>query len=163
MRGIRRKEKAIESRDEMIGILQESKYITIAMCYDNEPYLVTLSHGYDPQQHCIYFHCAQKGKKIDILKENNVVWGQAIIDRGYVDGKCDHLFATTQFRGTTTFVDDLQEKEHALRIMIASLDSNPDRVASEQITEKSLKRVGIGRIDIEYLSGKKSEEVIISL
>jgi len=27
------------------------------------------------KKNVIYFHCAKKGKKIDILKENNVVWG----------------------------------------------------------------------------------------
>ena len=49
MRGMRRKEKAIESIEEMKYILQTVKHITIAMCEDNIPYLVTLSHGYDPE------------------------------------------------------------------------------------------------------------------
>ncbi|GAG43343.1 unnamed protein product, partial [marine sediment metagenome] len=60
----------------------DSKYITIAMSNDNEPYLATLSHGYNAEEKCIYFHCAKEGKKIDILNENDVVWGQALIDRG---------------------------------------------------------------------------------
>jgi hypothetical protein len=34
---------------------------------------------------------------------------------------------------------------------------------SDQITAKSVERVGIGRIDIKYMSGKKAEKVIISL
>jgi len=46
MRGLRREEKAIEAQDEMIAILEGAKYVTVAMCLDNEPYLVTLSHGY---------------------------------------------------------------------------------------------------------------------
>ena len=47
-----------------------------------------------------------EGKKIDILKENNIVWGQAMIDKGYIQGKCDHLYATVQFRGKIVFVED---------------------------------------------------------
>ena len=47
MMTLRRKEKEIKDKDAMIAILEEAKYITIAMCKDNEPYLVTLSHGYD--------------------------------------------------------------------------------------------------------------------
>ena len=74
MRGIRRKEKAIESMDEIIAIIQKAQYITIAMSVNDEPYLATLSHGYDPDNYCIYFHCAQEGKKVDILKQNNIVW-----------------------------------------------------------------------------------------
>ena len=98
MRNIRRKEKAITHKDEMIRILQAAQYITIAMCKDNQPYLVTLSHGYDKDQHCIFFHCAREGKKIDYLAENSIVWGQALVDQGYVQGACDHLYATTQFK-----------------------------------------------------------------
>ena len=163
MRGIRRKEKAIESEEEMLAVLQQCKYMTLALCQNNEPYLVTLSHGYDPEKKCIYFHCAKEGKKIDILRENNLVWGQVLIDKGYVEGKCDHLYVTTQFKGEVTLLEDVQEKEHALRIMIGALEKEPEKVASEQITAKSLERVGIGRIDITHLSGKKSTEVIVSL
>lgn len=163
MRGIRRTEKAIESEDEIIAILKKAKYITIAMSIDDEPYLATLSHGYDEENYCIYFHCAQEGKKIDILKKNNIVWGQALDDLGYVDGACDHLYATTQFRGRVLFIDDIDEKKHALKIMIKDLEADPDKVMKELITKKSLKRVNIGRIDIEFMTGKKSKEVIISL
>jgi len=163
MKGIRRKEKAIESKEEMIAILETSKYITITMCQNDEPYLVTLSHGYDRKMNCIFFHCAREGKKVDILTENSSIWGQAIIDHGYADGACDHLYATTQFKGKVSFIEDAKEKEYALRVMIESLEPNPEHVAKEQITKKSVQRVHIGRIDIDYMSGKKSKEVIIQL
>ena len=163
MKDIRRKEKAITERNEMISIIQTAEHITIAMCVDNEPYLVTLSHGYDQENHCIYFHCAQEGKKIDILEKNNVVWGQALIDNGYVQGACDHLYATTQFKGRVSFINDISEKRHALSIMIHSLDSNPEKVMEKQLTEKAVNKVMIGRIDIDYMSGKKAKDVIISM
>ncbi len=163
MKGIRRKEKAIENKEEMIAILEGSKYITIAMCENNLPYLVTLSHGYDRNKNCIYFHCAREGKKVDILSKHSTIWGQAIEDHGYAEGSCDHLYATTQFKGNVTFVEDMTEKEHALGIMINSLEPDPKAVIEEQITEKSVQQVHIGRIDIEYMSGKKSKEVIIQL
>ncbi|MFX1330145.1 MAG: pyridoxamine 5'-phosphate oxidase family protein [Promethearchaeota archaeon] len=161
MRGIRRKEKEITDAAEMIAILKQAKYITVAMCLDDEPYLATLSHGFDAEENCIYFHCAQEGKKIDILKKNNLVWGQAMKDDGYAVGKCDHLYATTQFRGRVTFIADENEKRHALRVMINQLEEEPDKVYAEQVTEKSVSRVGIGRLDIEYMSGKRASEVII--
>ncbi|MFX0053457.1 MAG: pyridoxamine 5'-phosphate oxidase family protein [Promethearchaeota archaeon] len=161
MRGIRRKEKEITETAEMIAILKQAKYITVAMCLDDEPYLATLSHGFDVENNCIYFHCAQEGKKVDILKQNNLVWGQALKDDGYATGKCDHLYATTQFRGRVIFITDENEKRHALRVMIDQLEEAPDEVYAEQVTDKSVKRVGIGRIDIEEMSGKRASEVII--
>ena len=163
MRGMRRKEKAIESIEEMKYILQTVKHITIAMCEDNVPYLVTLSHVYDSEQHRIYFHCASEGKKIDILKKNNIIWGQALMDEGYVQGSCDHLYATTQFKGKVTFIEDFEEKKAALQEMIRKLDNKPEEIEKAQLTEKSITRVAIGKIDIEYMSGKRAKDVIISI
>ncbi len=45
MRAIRRKEKVIRTTKEMQEILLQAKHITLAMCTNNEPYLVTVSHG----------------------------------------------------------------------------------------------------------------------
>ncbi len=160
---MRRKDKEIKDRSEMIAIIEQAKYITIAMSRDNEPYLVTLSHGYDRAKHCFYFHCADEGKKIDILKKNSLVWGQALIDRGYAQNVCDHLFATTHFKGKVIFVENEQEKMHALEVMINALEENPREVMKTQIGKDSVARVQIGRIDIEYMSGKKSEKVVISV
>jgi hypothetical protein len=162
LREIRRKEKAITDRNEMIEILASVQYITLAMCSNNEPYLVTLSHGYDRERHCIYFHCAKEGKKIDILNSNNAVWGQALLDKGYVQGDCDHSFATVQFKGKVTFIDDLAEKKHALRVMIECLEDNPSKVIAAKVEDSAVHKLGIGRIDIEYLSGKRAEKADVS-
>ena len=163
MMELRRKEKAITNTDEMKKILQQTKYVTIAMSDNNEPYLVTLSHGYDPMDNIIYFHCASDGKKIDILEKNNIVWGQALIDKGYVQGKCDHLYKTVMFHGHVSFIIDENEKRHALERMIRQLDQNPDMVMKEQITKRSLKRVTIGKIEIDYMSGKTADNIITSI
>ena len=162
MNEMRRQEKQIPSKNEIIEILKKTRYITIAMCEKNSPYLVTLTHGYDPKQNVIYFHCAKKGKKIDILRKNNLVWGQALIDNGYIPGKCDHLYTTTHFSGKVTFINDRDEKKHALETMIQQQELVPEQVIKQQITEKSVKNVHIGRIDISYLSGKKSDKEIES-
>ena len=163
MKGIRRKEKAITDENELKSIILQAEHVTFAMCKDNEPYLVTVSHGYDQEKNCLYFHCAKEGKKIDILHENNLVWGQAMIDKGYAQGQCDHLYATTQFKGRVVFVTDFDEKKQALLNMIFKLDNNPNDVISKQITNKSITNITIGRIDIEHLSGKQAKEVIISM
>lgn len=160
---LRRKEKEITDPVEMKAVLAAAKYITIAMCRGDEPYLVTLSHGYDEKKNAVYFHCAREGKKIEILAANNRVWGQAIIDRGYADGRCDHLFASVQFRGRVSFVADGAEKRQALAVIIRQLESDPEKVIGHQITDAAVAKVHIGRIDLDYLSGKKSVKVVESL
>ena len=163
MRDIRRTEKAITDENEMKQILQKAQYITLAMSNDNQPYLVTLSHGYDPIKNILFFHCASEGKKIDYLTSNNTVWGQALIDLGYAQGACDHLYATTHFKGKVSFLNDLEEKRKALINMIRKLDENPQEIIEAKLKEKSVAKVTIGRIDIEYMSGKKQKTVNISL
>lgn len=156
MRDIRRKEKTVTDESEKIFPIKSAKYVTVALCYREEPYLVTLSHGYDEKQNCIYFHCAKEGKKIDFLEKNRTVWGQALLDMGYQQGLCDHLYHTTQFKGKVTFIDDLKEKEEALKIMIRHLEKNPEKIIEERVIADSFKRIKIGRIDIDYISSKKS-------
>jgi hypothetical protein len=163
MKGIRRKEKAITNIDEMKQIIQQAEHVTLGMCKDNIPYLVTVSHGYDPERNYLFFHCANEGKKIDILKENNIVWGQAMIDKGYVQGKCDHLYATTQFKGRVVFLEDFEQKKTALLNMIHKLDNQPERVIQEQITTQSVNRVTIAQVEIEFMTGKQAKQVTISL
>lgn len=156
-RKMRRIDKQIDNEEEIQDILLKAQYVTIAMCKDNQPYLVTLSHGYDQKKNCIYFHCASEGKKIDYLHSNPVVWGQALIDKGYVQGACDHLYASAHFRGKVHFLEDASEKESALEVMIRQLDDNPEKVMSEKLTDESIGNVTIGRIDIKYLSGKLAD------
>jgi len=153
--GLRRKEQEIRDSAELKAILAKTQYVTVAMCRGDEPYLVTLSHGYDETQNAIYFHCAFEGKKIDFLKANNRVWGQAIVDRGYVQGRCDHLFSSVQFSDRVTFVEDVKEKRRALAVMIGRLEREPDQVMAAKVTGAAVAKTCIGRIDIEFLSGKR--------
>jgi nitroimidazol reductase NimA-like FMN-containing flavoprotein (pyridoxamine 5'-phosphate oxidase superfamily) len=157
---LRRKEQEISDPDELKAILAETQYVTVAMCRHDEPYLATLSHGFDRERNALYFHCAFEGKKIDFLKANDRVWGQAIVDRGYVPGHCDHLFSSVQFSGRVSFVADENEKRRALTVMIHQLEPEPEKVLAAKVTAAALAKTCIGRIDIEFLSGKRSEKAV---
>jgi nitroimidazol reductase NimA-like FMN-containing flavoprotein (pyridoxamine 5'-phosphate oxidase superfamily) len=63
---------------------------------EDEPYLVSLSHGYDEAKNCLYFHCAPEGKKLIYQKANNKVWGQAVLDFGVTD-ECDYAYTSVHF------------------------------------------------------------------
>ena len=86
-----------------------------------------------------------------------------MLDKGYAYGKCDHLYATVQFKGRVVFVKEFAEKKQALEVMVHGLEKDPELIISKQFNDKSIEKVNIGRIDIEYMSGKKASEVIISL
>jgi len=155
-RAMRLKDQTIKDEGEMGAILDKVPYVTLAMCKDKEPYLVTVSHGYDGERNAIYFHCAFEGKKIEILKANNVVWGEAVDNLGTEEGECGQRYATAQFRGTVTFVEDLDEKRHGLRTLISAFGDDPDKFFGKPDAEDRLEKLNIGRVDINYMSGKMS-------
>jgi len=157
---MKRKDKEITDPALIRKILKTTKHITIAMSMNNQPYLVTLSHGYDESQNCIYFHCAKEGRKLDYLKSNNTVWGQAMLDLGYQENQCNHMFATAQFRGKVTLLEKPDEKRQAAECMTRQLNKDPEPMIAKLEPERLATTV-FGRIDIEYLSGKKSEEATI--
>lgn len=157
---MKRKDKEITEEAVLKKILKSTQYVTVAMSKDNQPYLVSLSHGYDENCNCIYFHCAQEGKKLDFLKANNTVCGQALLDYGYMQGECNHNFASVHFEGKVTFITDLDEKLHAVQTMIRQLDKNSEQLIAKLKVER-LKNTLIGRIDIKAMTGKKPKELTI--
>lgn len=50
------------------------------------------------------------------------------------------------------------EKKHALRVMIECLEDNPSKVIPANLKDSAVQELGIGRIDIEHLSGKRAEK-----
>ena len=156
---IRRKDKEITNPKQLKKILKEASFVSLAMVKDGEPYLVSLSQGYDEDNNCIYFHSASQGKKLDFMHANPAVWGQAVIDQGYHVGECSHLYASVMFKGKVEFIDDLETKRNVFRIMVNQLEPNPESIMDDMLSSKGIPTTVVCRINIEYMSGKKSAEV----
>jgi nitroimidazol reductase NimA-like FMN-containing flavoprotein (pyridoxamine 5'-phosphate oxidase superfamily) len=151
-----RAERAITSPDELLEIIAGQKHMTLALCRGGEPYLVTVNYGYDPRERCFYFHCAPQGKKVDYLRANPTVWGQVLDDRGYLAGRCDHAYRTVQFCGRAELVEDIEDKRRALAMMIERLEPDPEPVKRRFLSEKRVRQVGIVRVRVLEMSGKRS-------
>ena len=147
---VRRKDREITGCEELRKVLKSTKYVTVALCLENEPYLVSLSHGYDENKNCLYFHCAPEGKKLEFLKVNNRVWGQALLDFGVTE-ECDYAYTSVHFSGIMSLIEDLVEKQHAMQVSL-----NPEAKLAK-IKPERLEKQTMGRIDIDYMSGKKHQ------
>ena len=152
---VRRKEREITDPDEMRQVLKTTKYVTVALCMNNEPYLVSLSHGYDQNKNCLYFHCAPEGKKLIYAKANPRVWGQAVLDFGVTE-ECDYAYNSVHFQGKLSLITDLTEKKHAMEVLVRQVSLNPEAKLAKIKPEK-LEKTTMGRIDITYMSGKKHQ------
>jgi uncharacterized protein len=150
---VRRTDREITDQQELRAILKTAKYVTIAMCRQNEPYLVSLSHGYDQEKNAVYFHCASEGKKLEYLKVNSNVWGQAVLDFGVTD-ECDYAYSSVHFQGKLRLIEDAAEKRHAIEVLVRQLSANPEAKLAKIKPEK-LQTTTLGRIDILCMTGKK--------
>lgn len=152
---MRRKDKEITKNEEIYEILKKGKFATISMCRDSEPYIVTLSYGYDQESNALYFHCAKEGLKLKFLNSNSNACGTVIEDYGYVMNECNHSYRSVVFRGKVNIIKDLAEKKKGINVMLNQLETNP-----LQIKEKSLKdeadyyKPCILRFDITEITGK---------
>jgi len=153
---MRRQELEIKSKKAMREVIAGQEWMTIAMCKGKEPYLVTVTYSYDARNESFYFHCAPVGKKVDFLKANPIVWGQVLEDLGYVTGECEHSYRTVMFRGKAKFITDMNEKRRALGLMIDRLEERPSEARKRLITQSSLEKASIVRVEVLELSGKES-------
>jgi len=150
---VRRKDREIIDDEILRNVLKSTKYITIAFSMDNEPYLVSLSHGYDENSNCLYFHCAPEGKKLVYAKANNKIWGQAVQDYGVTD-ECDYAYTSVHFSGRLFLIEDIKEKQHGIEVMIRQLTPNPEAKLAKIKPEKLTATI-VGRIDIDSVTGKQ--------
>jgi len=152
---VRRREREITDIDEMRMVLKNTKYVTVAFCMNNEPYLVALNHGYDQAHNCIYFHCAPEGKKLVYAEANPHVWGQAILDFGVTE-ECDYAYTSVHFSGKLSLITEISEKRRAMEILVRQVSINPEAKLAKIKPEK-LESTTMGKIEIDYMSGKKHQ------
>lgn len=156
---MRRGDKEIKDKAKLERILRETNYVTLALSKGTEPYVVAISHSYDAEAGCLYFHCASEGRKLDYMRANPVVSGLALIDHGYSEGNCSHLYVSAVFKGRIEWIEDLEGKRKALKHMIEKQDRNPAKLLTRLTNADSLAKTVVGKIIIEELTGKKSVEV----
>ena len=137
-------------------ILTRGTYTVLALCRDNEPYVVTLSYGYDREGRALYCHCACKGLKLDFIRANNQVCGTVFLDEGYIKGECGQPFRSVVYRGTVDEVTALDEKKHAMSVLLDHLEDDPEIVRRRSLSEdKRYNAFAILRINLGEMTAKK--------
>ncbi len=151
-----KEELAVTDQQELVGILSENKFVTLALCKDNIPYAVTLSYGYDSAREVLYMHCANKGKKLDFIRGNPRVCATIITDKGYEDGKCNHGYASVVIDGTIRELN-MVEAKHALITMTGHLESAPqERQGRLPHMDEVIEKIVVLELSVDEISGRRS-------
>ncbi len=150
-----RPDRELKSETDINAILKNGKFAVISMCREYEPYIVTLSYGYDSERRALYFHCAQRGLKLDFIAANNKVCATVIEDGGYIKGECEHEFRSVVFWGNMQVVKELEEKKHGMNILLQHLEGQDSVIRQKMLkAEGSYSKMEILRLDIEEIHGK---------
>jgi nitroimidazol reductase NimA-like FMN-containing flavoprotein (pyridoxamine 5'-phosphate oxidase superfamily) len=82
---MRRTDREMTNRNELIQILQKADVCRIAINSFPAPYIVPLNFGYKWDEKLeLFFHCANEGRKLTLLSENNSVGFEIDIDHELV-------------------------------------------------------------------------------
>ncbi|GHT07890.1 MFS transporter [Bacteroidia bacterium] len=121
-----RPNREITAREEIQRILKNGKYAVLSLCRDNEPYIVTLSYGYNEKTNSLYFHCAKEGLKLDFIKVNPHVCATIIEDGGYIPNECGHWYKTLVFWGNIKIISDISDKRDGMKILLNHLETDTE-------------------------------------
>lgn len=148
-------DKEITDSKALIQLIKNGKYATIAMCRNNEPYIVTLSYGYDEGKNILYFHSSLKGLKIDFLNENKNVCATVIEDKGYIKNECEHHYSSVVMWGNISLISELDEKKHAMETILSHLEDNPQPIKERNLMNEAVySKVAFIKLEITDMTGK---------
>lgn len=152
-----RPNREIISSEDIEQLLKQGKYVTIALCRDNEPYIVTLSYGYDENRKALYFHASNKGLKLEFLSTNPLVCATIIEDGGYIKDECAHAYRSVVFWGKMKIVDELEEKRHGMSILVNHLETREATIKELLLKseDRYYKTMEVLRLDIGEVRGKE--------
>ena len=149
-------EREILDGDILREILRRGRFTILALCREDEPYIVTLSYGYDEKANCLYFHTALKGAKLLFIESNDRACATVIEDKGYVQGECRHCYRSLVLAGRMKLVTELEEKKHGFEVLLDHLESDPRAPKAKYLPDEgSYSRAHILRLDIEEIRGKE--------
>jgi nitroimidazol reductase NimA-like FMN-containing flavoprotein (pyridoxamine 5'-phosphate oxidase superfamily) len=149
------KDREILDENTIFGMLGKGKIITLGLCEGNQPYLVSLSYGYDSTNQCIYMHCADHGLKIDFIRKNSNVCATIVEDHGYVLQDCTQNYRSVVIWGKISMVKELEEKKHAFSILFRHLEGENEEMSARMASEEdAYKSVGVLKLSIEQIDAK---------
>lgn len=161
MHHIRRKDREITDTETIEAILDNGRFATIALADGEQPYLVTLSYGYDTELRRLYFHAAKEGRKLDIIAVNPQACATVIEECGYNEGECEHPYRSVVMNGRMRAAADVAEAREAMRTLVGHLESCEAKDAIFErnglARDESFERVRMLVFEIDSMTAKQGK------
>jgi nitroimidazol reductase NimA-like FMN-containing flavoprotein (pyridoxamine 5'-phosphate oxidase superfamily) len=153
---MRRNERGISDIQIIEEIIRKADVCRIAIANGNIPYIVTMNYGYEgiPEQR-LYFHCANEGKKLEMIRKNNYVCFEMDTDHQIYSGikGCDWgmKYSSVVGYGNISIITETEAIKTGLNCIMSHYGSEGEYFYDEKVLE----RTTILRLDIIEMTGKK--------
>ncbi len=152
---MKRKDREVSDAGSIRSIIKKADVCRVAMSNDDIPYIVTLNFGYSedfPKR--LWFHCASEGKKLDMIRKNNLVCFEVDTDHRLYTGEkaCDFgmKYRSVVGWGKMEIITDEDEKIEGLNHIMAHYSRRTEFSYRKETLGKTI----VLRLDIEEMSGK---------
>lgn len=147
---MRKAERACNDSDFFTQVLGKCDELFIAFNTGDFPYIIPVNFVYSGN--ALYFHCASEGTKLDLLTKDSRVAFSCAADVVIDIKKSTTYYSSVCGKGHAVLVEDAQEKIEALHLIAQRYAALCPHPAPLSVLEK----VGIVRIDITALTGKRN-------
>ncbi len=124
---IRRADRAVTDREQIIKIVDAAKVLHLGLIDGNFPYVVPLHYGYEYENgtFTFYMHGAKVGHKIDLIQKNSNACIELETDveldpAGDIPCKYGSFYSLVIGQGQASIVEDMEEKKRELKLLMVN-------------------------------------------
>lgn len=152
---MRRADREIPEITLIEEIIQKADVCRVALANENIPYIVTMNFGYNPApEQKLFFHCANVGRKLDMIRKNNYVCFEMDTDHEIYGGEkgCDWgmKFRSVVGFGIISIVTEREAKIQGFNCIMTHYGGEKEYTYDEKV----LSRTTVLQLDINEISGK---------
>lgn len=129
LKKMRRLDRQVTEIEEIKDIISNAQVIRIGLYDGNEPYIVPLNFGFEVvnDSFIFYMHCANEGRKLDIIRSNPVCCFELDTDHklSAAEQACgwSMSFKSVMGKGHIEIVTEENTKIHGLTVLMQQYDS----------------------------------------
>ena len=159
---MRRNDREIIDIPEKLKVLEKCKVCRLGLSDKERPYIVPLNFGYTfvDNKLTLYFHSANEGRKIDIMKSNNRACFEIDTDHQLIEGanacKCSYSYTSIIGVGLVEFINEPEEKAASLNIL---MKHQTGKDIQHSYSEEALASVTVFRMIVEEFTCKQRPAV----
>lgn len=148
-------QKKFISKEEALVILEQGSYGVLSTASkDGQPYGIAVNYCYSRDEDCIFFHCADAGRKIDNILKNDKVSFVVIESPQVIPEKLTTHYESVVAQGRAQIVTDENEKKEKLLSICRKFAPGKNNI--EEAIRQCSAVTAVVKINIDNITGKRS-------